>query len=105
MNDNSASAAEITAGAIKDHSRATLLGVKSFGKGSVQEDFPLRDGDLHLTIAHWLTPNRHSIDKTGITPDRTVTLAKPTDEYAVDQSANTFAQDTQLSAALALVES
>jgi carboxyl-terminal processing protease len=105
VNENSASAAEITAGAIKDHSRGTLVGVKSFGKGSVQEDFPLRDGDLHLTIAHWLTPNRHSIDKTGITPDRTVSLAKPTDEYAVDQSPNTFAQDAQLSAALALVES
>ena len=105
LNENSASAAEITAGAIKDHGRATLVGVKSFGKGSVQEDFLLRDGDLHLTIAHWLTPNRHSIDKTGITPDRVVTLAKATDEYAVDQTPNVFAQDTQLSAALALVES
>ncbi len=104
LNENSASAAEITAGAIKDHGRATLVGVKSFGKGSVQQDFPLRDGDLHLTIAHWLTPNRHSIDKTGITPDRQVTLAKATDEYAVDQNPNTFAQDSQLTAALALVE-
>ncbi len=104
LNENSASAAEITAGAIKDHGRATLVGVKSFGKGSVQQDFPLRDGDLHLTIAHWLTPNRHSIDKTGITPDRIVTLAKATDEYAVDQNPNTFAQDSQLTAALALVE-
>ena len=58
-----------------------------------------------MTIAHWLTPNRHSIDKTGITPDRVVTLAKSTDEYAVDQTPNAFAQDTQLTAALALVES
>ncbi len=104
LNENSASAAEITAGAIKDHGRGTLVGVKSFGKGSVQQDFPLRDGDLHLTIAHWLTPNRHSIDKTGITPDRLVSLAKPADEYAVDQAPNTFAQDSQLTAALALVE-
>jgi len=104
LNENSASAAEITAGAIKDHGRATLVGVKSFGKGSVQEDFPLRNGDLHLTIAHWLTPNRHSIDKTGITPDRVVALAKPTDEYAVDQTPNTYAQDTQLTAAHAQVE-
>jgi carboxyl-terminal processing protease len=104
INENSASASEITAGALKDHGRGTLLGVKSFGKGSVQEDFPLRDGDLHLTIAHWLTPNRHSIDKTGITPDRSVTLAKPTDEYAIDQNPNSFGQDTQLSAALTLVE-
>ena len=104
LNENSASAAEITAGAIKDHGRGTLVGVKSFGKGSVQEDFPLRDGDLHLTIAHWLTPNRHSIDKSGITPDRVVTLAKATDEYAIDQNPNSFAQDAQLSAALTLIQ-
>ena len=104
LNENSASAAEITAGALKDHGRATLVGVKSFGKGSVQEDFPLRDGDLHLTIAHWLTPNRHSIDKSGITPDRVVSLAKPTDEYAVDQTPNAYAQDSQLQAALVQVE-
>jgi carboxyl-terminal processing protease len=104
LNENSASASEITAGAIKDHGRAKLVGVKSFGKGSVQEDFPLRDGDLHLTIAIWLTPNRHSIDKTGITPDTTVTLASPQDEYAVDRTPNDFAKDTQLSAALKLLE-
>jgi carboxyl-terminal processing protease len=104
LNENSASASEITAGAIKDHGRAQLVGVKSFGKGSVQEDFPLRDGDLHLTIAIWLTPNHHSIDKTGITPDKTVTLANPQDEYAVDRTPNDFAKDTQLTAALALLE-
>jgi carboxyl-terminal processing protease len=104
LNENSASASEITAGAIKDHARAKLVGVKSFGKGSVQEDFPLRDGDLHLTIAIWLTPNRHSIEKTGITPDTTVTLANATDEYAVDRTPNDFSKDTQLTAALALLE-
>ena len=104
LNENSASASEITAGAIKDHGRATLVGTKSFGKGSVQEDFPLRDGDLHLTIAIWLTPNRHSIDKTGITPDTTVTLASPQDEYAVDKTPNDFSKDAQLKAALALLE-
>ena len=104
LNENSASASEITAGAIKDHGRATLVGTKSFGKGSVQEDFPLRDGDLHLTIAIWLTPNRHSIDKTGITPDTTVALASPQDEYAVDKTPNDFSKDAQLKAALALLE-
>jgi carboxyl-terminal processing protease len=103
LNENSASASEITAGAIKDHARAKLVGVKSFGKGSVQEDFPLRDGDLHLTIAIWLTPNRHSIEKTGITPDTTVTLANTTDEYAVDRTPNDFTKDTQLTAALSLL--
>ena len=103
LNENSASASEITAGAIKDHGRAQLVGVKSFGKGSVQEDFPLRDGDLHLTIAIWLTPNHHSIDKAGITPDTTVTLANAQDEYAVDRTPNDFSKDAQLTAALALL--
>ena len=105
LNENSASASEITAGAIKDHGRAQLVGVKSFGKGSVQEDFPLRDGDLHLTIAIWLTPNHHSIDKAGITPDKTVTLTNAQDEYAVDRTPNDFSKDTQLTAALALLGS
>ena len=104
VNENSASASEITAGALKDHSRGTLIGVKTFGKGSVQQDYPLRDGDLHLTIAYWLTPNRHSIEKTGITPDKTVTLANASDEYAVDVTPNDFSKDTQLAAALAVLE-
>lgn len=104
LNENSASASEITAGALKDYGRGQLVGVKSFGKGSVQEDFILRDGDLHLTIAYWLTPHHHSIEKTGITPDMTVTLANAQDEYAVDRTPNDFSKDTQLTAALALLE-
>lgn len=104
LNENSASASEITAGALKDHQRGTLVGVKSFGKGSVQQDYLLRDGDLHLTIAYWLTPNRHSIEKTGITPDKTVTLPSASDEYAVEQAPNDFAKDVQLTAALATLE-
>jgi carboxyl-terminal processing protease len=104
LNENSASASEITAGALKDHQRGTLVGVKSFGKGSVQQDFLLRDGDLHLTIAEWLTPNRHSIEKTGITPDKTVTLPSAADEYSVELAPNDFAKDLQLTAALALLE-
>jgi carboxyl-terminal processing protease len=105
VNENSASASEITAGAIKDHNRGKLVGVKTFGKGSVQQDFRLRDNsDLHLTIAEWLTPNRHSIDKTGITPDKTVTLAVAADEYSVEQAPNSFAKDLQLTAALAMLE-
>jgi carboxyl-terminal processing protease len=105
VNENSASASEITAGAIKDHNRGKLVGVKTFGKGSVQQDFRLRDNsDLHLTIAEWLTPNRHSIEKTGITPDKTVTLASATDEYSVEQAPNSFAKDLQLTAALAMLE-
>jgi len=104
VNENSASASEITAGAIKDHSRGKLVGVKTFGKGSVQQDFPLRDGDLHLTIAEWLTPDRHSIEKTGITPDKTVTLPNAADEYSVEEAPNDFSKDLQLSAALAMLE-
>ena len=106
VNENSASAAEITAGAIKDHARGKLVGVKTFGKGSVQEDFHLPDGsDLHLTVAYWETPNRNSIEKKGITPDKTVTLANAQDEYAVEESPNDFSKDTQLAAALNLLES
>jgi carboxyl-terminal processing protease len=105
VNENSASASEITAGAIKDHNRGKLVGVKTFGKGSVQQDFRLRDNsDLHLTIAEWLTPNRHSIEKSGINPDKTVTLASAADEYSVEQAPNSFAKDLQLTAALALLE-
>ena len=104
LNENSASASEITAGAIKDYGRGKLVGVKSFGKGSVQADYPLRDGDLHLTIAYWLTPHRHSIEKSGITPDVTVTLPSPSDEYSVEQAPNDFAKDLQLTAALALLK-
>jgi carboxyl-terminal processing protease len=105
VNENSASAAEITAGAFKDHGRAKLVGVKTFGKGSVQEDFALRDGHLHLTIAYWLTPNHHSIEKTGITPDKTVTLASAQDEYSTEQAPNDISKDAQLTAALALLQS
>jgi carboxyl-terminal processing protease len=104
VNENSASASEITAGALKDYSRGRLVGVKSFGKGSVQEDFPIRDGDLHLTIAYWLTPKRHSIEKTGILPDDQVALANPQDQYAVDRTPNDFSKDTQLTAALNILQ-
>ncbi len=105
VNENTASASEITAGALQDYHRGTLLGVKTFGKGSVQEDFPIRDGDLHLTIASWLTPRRHSIERTGIAPDQTVTLDRPEDRYAVDRAPDDFSRDRQLTAALKLLQS
>ena len=104
VNENTASASEITAGAIKDHSRGVLVGTKTFGKGSVQQDFLVRDGDLHLTIAHWLTPNRHSIEKNGIVPDDEVKLANTTDEYAIDRAPNDFSKDTQLAEGLKVLE-
>jgi carboxyl-terminal processing protease len=105
VNADTASAAEITAGALKDDGRGVIVGVKTFGKGSVQEDFLMRGGeDLHLTIAHWITPKRHLIDKNGITPDRIVTLAQPTAEYAVDQAGSDPSKDAQLQAALTIAE-
>jgi carboxyl-terminal processing protease len=70
IDGGSASASEITAGALHDNNAATLVGVKSFGKGSVQQVINLGDGsELKVTIAHWYTPAGKNIDKQGITPD------------------------------------
>lgn len=77
VNDESASAAEIVAGAIKDDKTATLVGEKTFGKGIVQTIFPLSGGtSVKLTTAKYLTPNKVSINKIGIEPDVVVELPK-----------------------------
>jgi carboxyl-terminal processing protease len=77
VNEESASAAEIVAGAIKDEKTATLVGVKTFGKGIVQTIFPLDGGtSVKLTTAKYLTPNKLSIHKIGIEPDVKVELDK-----------------------------
>jgi carboxyl-terminal processing protease len=102
VNANSASASEITAGSLQVHHRGKLVGTTTYGKGSVQLDFPLSDGsDIHLTIKRWYLPNGVTIDHKGLTPDIAVTLANPNDEYDVTKPANGFAKDTQLMAALA----
>lgn len=73
IDGGSASASEITAGALKDNNAATLLGEKSYGKGSVQTLQPLRNGGvLKVTIARWFTPAGKNIDKEGIEPDQKV---------------------------------
>ncbi len=77
QNQHSASAAEILAGAIKDHQLGTIVGTTSFGKGVVQTVYPLGDGaGLKLTTARYLTPNKVDINMEGIEPD--VVLEQPT---------------------------
>jgi carboxyl-terminal processing protease len=76
IDGGSASASEITAGALRDNGAAQLVGVKSFGKGSVQqvENFP--DGsELKVTVARWFTPRGKNIDKQGINPDVSVSIS------------------------------
>ncbi len=70
INKDTASAAELVAGALHDRKRATVIGQQSYGKGTVQLLFPLFDqSSLHVTTAEWLSPNRIPINGKGITPD------------------------------------
>lgn len=96
INEGSASAAEIVAGALKDHKRAILVGKETFGKGSVQELSNLSGGaKMRITIAHWYTPSGKNIGKKGIEPN-----------YEVDLTENDFNndRDPQLKKALELLK-
>lgn len=84
INGGSASASEITAGALLDNKAATLIGEKSYGKGSVQQIQPLPDGaEVKITIARWYRPNGQNIDKKGIEPTKKIALTD--DDYAHDR--------------------
>jgi len=96
INQGSASAAEILAGALRDNREIKLIGEKSFGKGSVQEPINLEDSSmLKLTIAKWLTPNETSIDNTGLIPDIKVEMSE--EDYQNDR-------DPQLDKAIEIIK-
>ena len=84
INEGSASASEIVAGALQDYGRAKLIGVVSYGKGSVQNWIPLSNdqGAVRVTIAKWYTPNDNTIDGVGLTPDVYVTMTE--EDYKAD---------------------
>jgi carboxyl-terminal processing protease len=95
VNEGSASASEILAGALQDSGRGTLVGAKTFGKGLIQSLFDLSNGSgLAVTVAKYETPNHHDIHKLGITPD----IVVPTPKIGVELAATE--QDTQYLAAV-----
>ncbi len=87
VNEGSASASEITAGALRDHGRAVLMGTKTFGKGSVQTVIPLRDGSaIRLTTSIYYTPSGQAIHGKGLIPDVVVEEEPDRDEEEKERS-------------------
>jgi len=121
VNEGSASASEIVAGALQDNKRALILGTTTFGKGSVQTLFPLSDGSgLRLTTALYYTPRGSSIQASGIEPDIRVAFVPPTEEPTIKREEGQeseivpdegtdiqkrIANDNQLSRAIQILQS
>jgi len=99
INNGSASASEIFAGALKDHKRAIILGENSYGKGSVQSIIPLRNGGgMRLTISKYYLPSGKSISEIGVTPD--IVVEETSDEFKIRSE-----KDNQLNYAIKLFNS
>ena len=99
INNGSASASEIFAGALKDHKRAIILGENSYGKGSVQSIIPLRNGGgIRLTISKYYLPSGKSISEVGVTPD--ILVEEEDDDFAINTE-----KDNQLNYAIKLFNS
>jgi carboxyl-terminal processing protease len=88
VNKQSASASEITAGALQDHKRAVIIGEQTFGKGTVNEFFklPQDGGELYVSIGRWLTPAGKQIEGQGITPDMVVPLDNSDDPQSTENA-------------------
>ena len=99
INNGSASAAEIFAGALKDHKRAIILGESSYGKGSVQSIIPLKNGGgIRLTISKYYLPSGKSISEVGVTPD--ILVEEVGDDFKIKSE-----KDNQLNYAIKLFNS
>ena len=99
INNGSASAAEIFAGALKDHKRAIILGENSYGKGSVQSIIPLRNGGgMRLTISKYYLPSGKSISEVGVTPD--IIIEESSENFKINTDS-----DNQLKYAIKLFNS
>ena len=99
INNGSASASEIFAGALKDHKRAIILGENSYGKGSVQSIIPLQNGGgMRLTISKYYLPSGKSISEVGVTPD--IFVEEEGENFLINSD-----RDNQLNYALKLFNS
>ena len=101
VNENTASASEILAGALKDNEKATIIGTKTYGKGVIQQILTLKSGaGIKVTIEEYYTPNRNKINKVGIEPDETVKLPETvTNPLLVKED-----EDTQLKKAVEILK-